>query len=235
MSGHSPEQEAATYAGQANMGGVEALERSTFNQVSQIFNTFLFGPASVKVRTTPSSSSSSSSPSPPLSASSPSLAHHLNQHRHRRQHYHQLHRHHRHHQHHHHHIRFITHIQPHPSTSSSLPSFGHGGNGGAAAVACVRSTEDGEKRATHAPTNPIGVTDCLSSSLEKILNAINAEQTILLHQKPGFGKTRTIFKLISTGTFCMIFVPTDVLKKQVYYDHYDCVRGCCVTQRYVYR
>jgi hypothetical protein len=95
----------------------------------------------------------------------------------------------------------------------------------------VRLTEDGEEkighsssvdvgaasphRATHAPTNPIGVTDCLSSILEKIVNAINAEQTILLHQKPGFGKTRTIFKLISTGTFCMIFVPTNVLKQQV--------------------
>lgn len=50
LSGHSPEQEAATYAGQANIGGVESLERSTFRQVSDIFNAFVFGTNAVKVQ-----------------------------------------------------------------------------------------------------------------------------------------------------------------------------------------
>ena len=43
MSGHSPVQENATYAGQASIGGVEKLDRSIFRKVSEIFNAFVFG------------------------------------------------------------------------------------------------------------------------------------------------------------------------------------------------
>jgi hypothetical protein len=50
LSGHSPEQEAATYAGQANIGGVESLDRSTFRQVSDIFNAFVFGTNAEKMQ-----------------------------------------------------------------------------------------------------------------------------------------------------------------------------------------
>jgi hypothetical protein len=57
--------------------------------------------------------------------------------------------------------------------------------------------------------------DCLSSIQEKITQAVEKKQVVLLHQKPGFGKTMTIFKLLREGYFCMIFVPTNPLKDQV--------------------
>jgi hypothetical protein len=57
--------------------------------------------------------------------------------------------------------------------------------------------------------------DCLSSIQEKITKAVEMQQVVLLHQKPGFGKTMTIFKLLREGYFCMIFVPTNPLKDQV--------------------
>ena len=69
--------------------------------------------------------------------------------------------------------------------------------------------------------------DCLSSIQEKITEAVEMKQVVLLHQKPGFGKTRTIFKLLSAGYFCMIFVPTNPLKDQVRLK-FDCEFVCAV-------
>ncbi len=57
--------------------------------------------------------------------------------------------------------------------------------------------------------------DCLSIIQEKVTKAVEMKQVVLLHQKPGFGKTMTIFKLLREGYFCMIFVPTNPLKDQV--------------------
>jgi hypothetical protein len=50
---------------------------------------------------------------------------------------------------------------------------------------------------------------------KKITKAVEMKQVVLLHQKPGFGKTMTIFKLLREGNFCMVFVPTNALKDQV--------------------
>ena len=70
MSGHSPEQEAATYAGQANMGGVESLDRSTFRKVSEIFNAFVFGSEAPAPAPAPAQAPA---PLPSLSATSEAL------------------------------------------------------------------------------------------------------------------------------------------------------------------
>jgi hypothetical protein len=71
-----------------------------------------------------------------------------------------------------------------------------------------------EASTDHAPRGGINP-DCLSSIQEKVMKAVEMKQVVLLHQKPGFGKTRTIFKLLREGYFCMIFVPTNPLKDQV--------------------
>jgi hypothetical protein len=70
---------------------------------------------------------------------------------------------------------------------------------------------------TCAPVAPRGAIppDSYSSIQQHILDAVKNRHTILLNQKPGFGKTRTIFNLLCAENFLVIFVPTKALKEQV--------------------
>jgi hypothetical protein len=54
-----------------------------------------------------------------------------------------------------------------------------------------------------------------SSTKAEVLATLKRKQVCLLHQKPGFGKTRIIMDLLSQDSFLMIFVPTKVLRAQV--------------------
>jgi hypothetical protein len=54
-----------------------------------------------------------------------------------------------------------------------------------------------------------------SSTKAEVLATLKRNQICLLHQKPGFGKTRIIMELLSKNSFLIIFVPTKVLRAQV--------------------
>lgn len=195
MSGHSPEQEAATYAGQANMGGVESLDRSTFRKVSEIFNAFVFGSEAPAPTPAPaqapaplpslSATSEAASTAPQAREAATVLAALAD---------------------------FPSHNSSDPMNDSSLAPTLLGDDG-------VYGLDLIESSANHAPCPcaPRGgiSPDCLSSIQKRITKAVEMMQVVLLHQKPGFGKTMTIFKLLREGYFCVIFVPTNPLKDQV--------------------
>jgi hypothetical protein len=72
MSNHSLEAEEDTYAGEANVGGVEGIQRKDFKKLSKAFNERVFG-AEDKGKCILHLTPQTSQPSPPLPSGSPSV------------------------------------------------------------------------------------------------------------------------------------------------------------------
>jgi hypothetical protein len=182
--------EGAVYAGQAHMGGAEGMDRATFKKVSEIFNAFVYEPSPVPAPPpvqAPNERTGRPAPVPGEDQLAP------------------------------------------PELSSVYGSIQHIDAAGIdwdeeykelclldsgrdlremtpAHTAAVNETP--RTNARHHPTS-------FSSTKAEVLATLKRNQICLLHQKPGFGKTRIIMELLSKNSFLIIFVPTKVLRAQV--------------------
>jgi hypothetical protein len=82
-------------------------------------------------------------------------------------------------------------------------------------TAAVAVNETPRTNARHHPIPASVDPTSFSSTKAEVLATLKRNQICLLHQKPGFGKTRIIMELLSRKSFLIIFVPTKVLRAQV--------------------